>query len=172
MWIKYFLMVPVMLFVYLLSYLLSPFIAFLSVLIGKDTMPAPFHWFYTNDDTLDGGQHQLGWPKVSGLALVKQRILWICRNPGYGWAAYVFGFKEKGAVVIKEIGSNTGFDGSKSARWYCVKRAADGKTYFGYRRNIPYGNRYIKIWFGWDMSGPNDGVNNMFKCMFNPFLTV
>lgn len=161
-----------MIFVYLLSWLISPLLSLVSVIFKTATLPWPFYYFYTNDDDLDGGQHQLGWPLVTGVKLWWQRTLWIIRNPGYGFAAYVLGFKTEGMSILSlvEVGDPiTGFADGRTFSSRIWMMAANGKTYFSYRRNQHlFGNRYIKIWFGWNYIA-YDGEYHMFKCMFNPF---
>lgn len=165
MYLKWAFLAPLSLAVNILSILLSPLISAISVVLGVKTLPSPLSWFYTHDDDLDGGQHQ--WPSlypsgVSGVDLWSQRVRWICRNPGYGFAANVAGIPV-GRVV--ETGT---LDAGIHHRFY----DENGKCFgWGYRRDIPLGSRrFCKFWIGWRHPS-NDGKSRMIKVMFNPLRT-
>lgn len=165
-YLKWALLAMATLFVNMLAIILSPFIAALSVLLGVKTLPAPLSWFYTHDDDLDGGQHQhpsLYPAGATGIDLCRQRIRWICRNPGYGFAANVVGIPVIGEVL--QIGN------IDDGLWHTFKDANGKKIGWGYRRDLPMGGRrFAKIWFGWRHPS-NDGKTRMIKVMFNPFRT-
>ncbi|QIG66002.1 hypothetical protein phiOC_p360 [Ochrobactrum phage vB_OspM_OC] len=152
----------------LLSIVLSPFLSAWSVIAKINVLPAPFSWFHTNDDTLDGGQNQLGWPKVTGFKLFLQRMKWICRNPAYGFAAYVVGFKTEGHEVVYSRIKNP--DGSQNFDWrakgmsyFAIMKDAKGKHYFVYRRVWKDdGKKNTATWIGWNYV-PYDGVYHHMK---------
>lgn len=165
LYLKWILLAPLSLFINLLSILLSPFIAGLSVVLGVKTFPAPMSWFFTHDDDLDGGQRQQKklYPKgVKGWELFKQRVRWICRNPGYGFAANVVGIPMSDVVetgTLKTGLKHTFYKDGKKIGW-------------GWRRDWYYTDKkFAKIWFGWRHPS-NDGKTRMIKVMFNPFRTA
>lgn len=173
MYLRYLTFLPMLLFCYLLTWLLAPFLAAFSVIFNYPNLPGYLAYFHTNDDDLDGGQHQLGWPKVKGVKLWIQRMSWLFRNPAYGFAAFVFGFSTVGMKVLEQTSKGT--DGDKTwentktnSVWFLMQ-AANGKKYFSYRRDQHlFGARYIKIWFGWNYMA-YDKKNHMMKAMVNPF---
>jgi len=169
MYLKYLCFAPILIFLNILAILLSPIFSLYSVWKNVSVLPYPFNLFHTHDDDLDGGQHQLNWPKVKGSKLWLQRMLWICRNPGYGFAAEVFGF-ETGGVKYKYLNKIDGdFDTGKTVKYKVLMYTPDGKKYFSYRRDQHlFGKRYIKIWLGWNYVAYG-GRRHQLKTMFNPF---
>lgn len=174
MYIRYLLQAPILFSLFILTFFLSPFLAAISVIFNKPVLPYPLNLFHTHDDDLDGGQHQLGWPKVTGgLKLWRQRMLWMCRNPAYGFAGYVFGFPDAGSEILDQswVGDSKRWDDGNSKTYRIVWKGANGRKYFGYRRDVRLtSRRYIKMWFGWSY-GVKDGSHQL-KVMFNPFETV
>lgn len=164
--IRYALFLPAHLFFVLLSYVLSPFLAFWSVLAGISTLPGVFQWFSTMDDTLDGGQHQHPdkYPPASGLKLWWQRTCWICRNPAQGFDGHLLGFADAGSVVTQRYRT-------ENAPYFTEKtemRSEQGRYYFSYRSDRPlYGNYYLKVWFGWNTAA-KDGKFHTIE--FQPFM--
>lgn len=150
--LKYLFFMPFHFVMVILSYLLSFPLGLLSVILGKDELPGFLKWFYTHDDTLDGGQHQHDWPKKEGLSLAFQRAAWICRNPAYGFRATVLGFPAEGATV--EIHEQEGKHGQSDFKQRVTITSAKGKKYFGYRTN--------RVWFGWRY--PKSGGYHIYKC--------
>ena len=149
--IRYVLFAVVSMAVNLLAYMLSPFLAAYSVWKDIDVLPYPWSLFHTHDNTLDGGQKQGYRIGVRGLSLWWQRVCWICRNPGYGFDAYILGFAHAGYRVLSEKGDQASFGVDNRGFYSNVMQAANGKKYFSYRRNVPlWGRRYIKVWFGWN----------------------
>jgi len=166
---KYIVLFPLTLLMNILSILLSPLLALISMILGVNVLPGFLAWFHTHDATLDGGQiqqPQLYPSGVTGFKLWKQRTRWICRNPGYGFAANVCGIPYAGTIAQT---SGTLEEGQYTT-FYNLKYQKIG---WGYRRNILYknGSKYVKVWFGWRIP-TNDKKTYMIKFMFNPFLTV
>lgn len=86
-----------------LAWVLAPFLALLSVILGRDTLPFPLSLLHTHDDTLDGGIRQVGWPEYRNVFdKWKGRTAWILRNPAYGFMLTVMGAKH----TSKEIHIN------------------------------------------------------------------
>nr|CAI3971113.1 hypothetical protein ORM20_00064 [Ochrobactrum phage ORM_20] len=135
----------------LLSIFLSPALAGLSMLIGKNVLPYPLNLFHTHDDTLDGGQSQLGWPDVSGVKLWWQRTKWIARNPAYGFSAYVLGFKNEGVKVLYEKGEwvDDWNDGKLHYHAY-VYEDSSGRKFFGFRNRYKLFGMIMSCWIGWN----------------------
>lgn len=88
------------LFLTLLTYVLSPILALLPNKEGK--LPKYLYYFQTYDDTLDRGY----WGNVK----------WLCRNPGYGFDLYLFGFKYNPAEWHK-VYYKDGLYISVSSKW-------------------------------------------------------
>ncbi|MBB3315102.1 hypothetical protein FHT77_000944 [Rhizobium sp. BK181] len=98
-----------------------------------------FWLFYTHDASLDGGieQGKDGYdPNAKGFRLWWQRVCWICRNPAYGFCAYVLGHSADGSVMIFESGSPY----PAVHHWYVVE-LRNGHRIFG--------NRHKTRWLGW-----------------------
>ena len=121
MYLKFIAYAPCILFLVLIAYILSPFLAAYSVLAGVSVLPYPLNLFHSHDDDLDGGQHQNDWPKVTGLKLIWQRTHWICRNPAYGFKAYWFGIPAKGTLVIHESEEFTRLITIDGMEYFCFK---------------------------------------------------
>ena len=162
---RYLLFAALSMAVNIIAYLLSPILAAYSVWRDIVVLPHPFNLLHTHDNTLDGGQKQGYAIGVTGWRLWWQRTCWICRNPGYGFDAYVLGFEHVGYVVLSESGPAPDFS-TPSAFYSNRMRAADGKDYFTWRRNIPlWGGRFLKIWVGWNYMAYG-GVKHQIKTHF------
>lgn len=124
----------------LLAFILSPLIAAISVITGKNQVSGFLSYFYTHDASLDGGieQGKDGYdPNAKGVKLWWQRVSWICRNPAYKFVAHVLGFKDEGSELIFEHG-----EAWPNSDYWTVVRSPRGYNYFGYRGK--------KCWFGWN----------------------
>lgn len=142
-YLKYFLFAILSLVANIFAWLLCPFMAALSVITNKDTSPWPLSLLHTADDTLDGGQHQEGWPKVKGWKLFLQRMRWIARNPA-GGADNLMGIPRgpETQIIVVTDKSAVHHKGFKQVHKLIYK----GQTYFSYRTNF--------VWFGWNPYGP------------------
>lgn len=128
----------------LLSFIVSPVLSAYSVLTKNKTPGGVWAWFYTHDNTLDGGFDEGidGYKDPQTISKVKlwvQRMKWICRNPAYGFKAKVLGFKhtDKVSIVFEHGIPYPEVDGY----WYVVQSDGGGK-FFGYRGP--------KVWVGWN----------------------
>lgn len=166
MYLKWALFAPISLVMNILTWILAPFLALLSMATGP-VLPWGLWIFHTHDDDLDGGQHQKGWPPATGVSLWWQRTCWMYRNPSYGFDAYVLGFGDPTKITEQHISGV--WDSGKAAEFYCMN---NGTNYFSLRKQVPLGGkRYIKIWIGWKHNDNGTG-RHMFVVDFNPFKTV
>lgn len=125
------------------SWALSPLLATWSVTSRSNTPGGLWRWFYSHDNTLDGGWDvgirgykdpaTLSWYK-----LIWQRMCWICRNPGYGFNAFVLGFKHTNNV---QIVFEKGIPYPEDSYWYVIQ-SDNGWKFFGFRGD--------KTWVGWN----------------------
>lgn len=125
----------------LLAWALSPLIAGISMVTGKNQVGGPLAYLYTHDASLDGGieNHIDGYdPNAKGFKLWWQRVCWICRNPGYRFSAYVLGFPDEGTVIIFRQG-----DDWPNFRLWTVLETRPGRRFFGYRGKNDR-------WYGWN----------------------
>jgi hypothetical protein len=168
MFIRYLLMFPFQFLLNILTYILAFPLALLSVAIGRDVLPYPLSLFHTHDDTLDGGQHQLGWPKASGMALVIQRTKWIMRNPAYGFAAYWFGFPHYNMKTRVHWTKGDLWDSNKTCVEYHKMEQGD-RFYFSWRAQLVYSKKHhVKLWFGWHFDDKHTGYH-MLKLNVHPY---
>jgi hypothetical protein len=162
--VRYLVYLPFNLAFVLLAFILSPFLAALSMLTGP-VLPGFLQWFSTTDDTLDGGQHQHPeiYHPVRGFKLWWQRTCWICRNPAHGWQSRVLGFLTEGHTVISETTTNDGpYFTTKT-----IMQDAKGRRYFSWRSDQKRFGMYVKIWIGWNPRA-YDGVGHGYE--FQPFM--
>jgi hypothetical protein len=125
------------------SWLISPFLAAWSVLTKNPTPGGLWVYFYTHDNTLDGGWDDdvdgyADPATLSAWGLFKQRLRWICRNPGYGLNAFLLGFKDTANVKIV---FEDGIPWPEDSYWYVIQ-SDKGWKFFGYRGK--------KAWVGWN----------------------
>ena len=127
---------------------LSPVVAAWSV-IARDPAPRIFAWLYTHDDDLDGN-HPLYLPvPTNPIKLWWNRTCWICRNPSYGFAAYVLGLKiDEVTVETTQVGNG----------WTDTFYKNGKVVGFGYRRILSKWD----IWLGWARPS-HDGKHYMIK---------
>ena len=122
--------------------LLSPLIATISMITGKNEVGGILSYFYTHDATLDGGAeggHDGYDINAKGFKLWWQRIKWICRNPAYKFNAYVLGVDAQTSKIIFAEGLNDW----PNFNYWTVIETKGGWRLFGYRGTKD-------IWFGWN----------------------
>ncbi|GAB5100487.1 DUF7338 family protein [Caballeronia sp. HLA56] len=110
--------------------------------IGNSTLPRWLRWFQTPDNPLDGDQNFIDnvapYPgKQTGLRQYINRVLWLWRNPAYGFDLEVLGFTaHEGAILVMagtlpmNVTPRTGWyfailtnpDGTRAWQFYAVKR--------------------------------------------------
>lgn len=148
--------------------LTSPIWALWAAAFKLEKLPGRFSLVHTHDNNIYGMKNEK--PK-NFFERFKTAMWWICRNPGYGFDAFVFGFPAKGVVVthVKSKG-----DISKNSGSYRYKMVTPkGKKYFSYRKDIAWSkSKYLKMWFGWHfMAQGEEPKTHMLKFDINPFKT-
>lgn len=153
-----FVIVPVELIGKVINYIFAFPLACLSVAMGVSILPTPLNWFHTHDDTMDGGQHQLGWPVVTGFALIWQRTRWMCRNAFYGGSFALFGAPASAFILKQESGM-----WDSGANNYSLMLDRLGK--FSIRAQWFYTKtRYVRVWIGHSFQGSPVNGKYITKC--------
>lgn len=133
----------------LLAWIVSPFLAF--EVLESGYLPNCLKWFQTFDAPIDSGW-QLGYYgtylttniKPTGWTLYWYRLLWLCRNPAYGFSYWPLGIPYvKEDWVIKTL---TTTDGTTLSEFFAV--TTDGK-YFSYTNSKGLKLGY-KLWWALD----------------------
>lgn len=141
----------------------------IAAVLKLERLPMPLGLVQTHDDDIYGSRTTKEPIPVTVLARWKRAMWWLCRNPGYGFAAYVLGFGPATAqwVVTPEFGDKK----DMTHPWGRTLGLSDGRHhYFSYQRQLPWlSGRYVKIWLGWTQTDNGTG-RHMIKIMFNPFL--
>lgn len=150
-YLKWMIFNPISLFVNLLTYVLAPLLATISVIFKLKNLPFPLNAFQTYDDDLDGGQHQLGWPKdVSFMKLIFQRTHWFWRNPATTimyWFASFDGSEGYEEIFRKTYGV---WDGPGNNLEFVIVKNPKGKKAFALRSQWYYtNNKFLRVYFGW-----------------------
>lgn len=163
---RYLVFLPFNILFVLLAFILSPFLALISMATGP-RLPGILQWFSTLDGDLDAGavQHpEIYDANASGLKLWWQRTSWICRNPSHGWQAKVLGFKAAGAIEVSSSATTNGPYFTTKIIW----KDANGRTYFSYRADKKlFGGYYLKVYFGWALTA-YDGESHHYE--FQPLM--
>ena len=161
---------PISLAFNLLTWVLSPIIAILPAYFNWRTPPFPFWLFFTHDDDIYGSKTTKEEVPEGFFNRWKRCVWWVCRNPGYGFDAYVLGYGVDEIVdieLIKRTGDH--FDSGNFAFVFYLIRLTNNRTRFSLRCDVPLGfdKRFIKTWLGWHYV--TQANRNMFKIDFNPF---
>ena len=148
--------------------------AFIAAILKLDRLPGPLGWVHTHDDTIygDAWLKSFGYPHPATFsARFKTAVWWLCRNPGYGFSAYVLGYAGPVTTEVKTPLFGV-FDTGAAAGFTVIYVTAKGRRYFSYRRDIPLGaGRFVKLWIGWKQ--PDAKLNvGMLKVMFNPLRKI
>jgi len=153
-----FVIVPVELIGKVINYILAFPLAALSVAIDVSVLPTPLNWFHTHDDDMDGGQHQLGWPVVTGIALILQRTKWMFRNAFYGGSFMLFGTQRVSPVIT--IANGIWDSGANNS-----SLVIDDAGRFGLRKQSFYTKtRFVRIWIGHSFQGTPVNGKYITKC--------
>lgn len=150
-YIKWLIFSPLATAIYILTYLLSPILAAVSVIFNWPVLPWPFNLFHTNDADLDGGQYQLGWPVTTGWRLWWYRMLWIQRNPAYGFDTVLFGFPYKTVTKTTHIGIGAWDSGSDNFELVVIENERGQKMFsIRWQKYYLFNKMFIRIWIGWN----------------------
>ena len=175
-YLKWLVLSPAATVMYIVTYLLSPFLAAYSVIAGVNVLPGYLSWFHTDDDDLDGGQHQLGWPSdVNIFRLWYQRMTWICRNPAFGFDREWFGFHYDTIEEIHRTTIGQWDSNDKSSLEFVVLQRQDGAKVFSLRWQWFYANKtFFRTWIGWNhtrMTAPSEVGRMKLKNAIHPMRT-
>lgn len=154
--------VPVELLGKFVNYILALPLAIFSVTKGISVLPPPLNWFHTHDDDMDGGQHQLGWPVVTGIALIWQRTRWMCRNAFYGGSFALFSAPKSCVVLSDETGT---WDSGSSNYSLILSPPYTSLGKFGLRAQWFYTKtRFVRVWIGHSFQGSPVNGKYITKC--------
>lgn len=162
MCLRYTLYAPLSLAFNLFVMLTSPLWAAWAAIANLDRLPRPFHLVHTHDETIYG-IHMAGPKPATVWGRWTRAMWWLCRNPGYGFDAYVLGVRAGDIHSVAATGELN--EGRRT-----TIQLKNGGQRFGYRRDWVYrkgGTRYCKTWFGW--SEYEQGGAHMLKFDINPF---
>lgn len=165
------LILPFQLAMILICWGLSPILPLFA--IGKERLPEYLSWFQTPDAPLDGDS---GFNNVVSRRFPRyiRRILWLIRNPAYGFSWSVISANPKKGTKINTYGDINSGDDPFKVGWSFTY--AEGTPYFHVRLFLPtIKGKCLKARFGWKMK--NDAkFHNMvktapykFNFTFNPF---
>lgn len=132
-------LMPISWLVTLTAWALSPLIATISMITGKNEVGGLLAYLYTHDASLDGGvgDHIRGYgPNAKGFKLWWQRVRWICRNPGGRFNGFILGYPSDGSTMIFKSG-----EPYPPVHYWTVNELKSGRRIFGYRHK--------GRWFGW-----------------------
>lgn len=148
--IQYFTLLPLHLLMGLVCWLLSPMLPLSA--IGREALPAWLSWFQTPDAPLDGDSgfnDQNQHPVIVKLPRYIRRMLWLIRNPAYGFAWTVLAYKPE-SPAYKWSGSFA--DGVNDGHGWFFMRQPSGHFQFSMRYQWIFG-RYFYLRFGWKIIG-------------------
>ena len=176
MYIRWALLAPISLAFNLLVMLTAPIWAAWAAIGKLDRLPGLFALVHTHDDDIYGSATRVGMGDGSGMPSTAWKrfttaVWWLWRNPGYLFKARVLGFSGVGAVVEEFVETGVFDVGGPAYRWV-VMRAANGKRYFTYRRDIKLSSRrYARIFIGWQNANQH-GWHIIKINIVNPFRTI
>lgn len=148
----------------LLVWVTSPIWALWAAAAKRAALPYPFSLVHTHDDDIYGSKTTREPVPGSFFGRFKRAVWWLCRNPGYGFDAWVIGVNE--TDVKEQI-----IDGDdKREGVYNTLLLKNGGERWGYRRDLFYredGERYCKLSLGWNHVAQS-GFHKL-KITINPF---
>lgn len=164
------LLLPIHLGMVLLCWILSPILPLFA--IGKDTLPKWLSWFQTPDAPLDGDTGFLIIHKNTPQYL--QRIIWLIRNPAYGFSWSVLAARPPLGTKIITFGNLYSGDDPYVPGWSFSY--IEGTHYFHVRafiKTIP--GKCLKSRLGWKFKGDSRNYQQVttppykYTFTFNPF---
>jgi hypothetical protein len=172
-YLKWALLVPGQIIITLLSLILAPV---LPAFANDGWLPKYLSWFQTPDNSLDG---DAGWQNhfVGITNRYLRQVLWLLRNPAYGFDRNVLGYKVKEFILPEIIGdnavSNIPLHTGRVIRLY---REQDKITCFQFYLIKSYnlfGLRCIRLHFGWKIWGAGKaGDIKQLVCSVNPWMKI
>lgn len=158
-----------------ISYLLAPIVVLFATKEGW--LPSWLNWFQTPDNSLDGDG---GWRSEHFLWLrwvYARRVLWLWRNPTYGFDVSVLGYKVPYAMMPEIIGdnlvSNIPLHEGKVLRLYKECDKVSCFQFYLIKTYNFFGLRCIRLHFGWKIWGAGvPGDIKQIVCSINPWMKV
>jgi len=146
--------------------LTSPLWAFIAAFFKLEVLPGVFSWVHTHDENIYGGPVPPTFTQR-----FRQAVWWLCRNPGYGFDAYVLGYADSDVLGQIYTTNDEKFGGEQLAWTLYLMELRGRHQRFCLVADIPlFAGRYLKFWLGWHMM--NQAGRRMFKFDFNPFKRV
>lgn len=144
---QYLILLPSHLLMGLLCWILSPVLPLFA--INKETLPKWLSWFQTPDAPLDGDSGHV--ERCEGYPRYVQRVLWLIRNPAYGFAWTVLAYQPK-TPEFNWKGSLGYTNGQEHGfGWYFITQP-DGHFQFFVRKPSIFGKQFY-FRFGWKIVG-------------------
>lgn len=166
-----FILLPLHLCMIALCYVLSPILP--AFAMGRDTLPRWLSWFQTPDAPLDGDS---GFQRVATWVKWRyaRRVMWIIRNPAYGFSWSVLAARVESGIPIDTWGDLSSNDDPYRAGWSFTR--IRGTHYWQVRvfiKTVP--GKCLKARLGWKMKGDAYEFGETrrapykFTFTFNPF---
>lgn len=166
-----FILLPIHLGMIAVAWVLSPVLPLAA--LNRDTLPRWLAWFQTPDAPLDGDSGFQGvapWVKWRYV----RRMMWIIRNPAYGFSWSVLAARPSQGTTIRTAGNLSSNDDPYQPGWSFTW--IPGTHYWqvrGFIKTVP--GRCLKARFGWKMKydayvwGEVQNVPYKFTFTLNPF---
>lgn len=144
---QYLILLPSHLLMGLLCWILSPVLPLFA--LNKETLPKWLSWFQTPDAPLDGDSGHV--ERCTGYPRYVQRVLWLIRNPAYGFAWSVLAYQPKSKDFNWK--GSLGYTNGKEHGfgWYFITQP-DGHFQFFVRKPSVFGQQFY-FRFGWKIIG-------------------
>ena len=171
---EYIILLPLNLLAPVFNFFLAPFVV--TQASENGWLPGWLKWFQTPDNSLDGdsgwkNEHRL-WRGDSDVDTNKfkiyvNRVLWLYRNPMYGFDHDVLGAKFSERSQVKTWGDTTIKDGEHAREGYCFSVIQDpttGKYYWGllWVKRLFGSSRCLYVDLGWKIKTYSEDPNRLF----------
>ncbi len=160
----------------LLAYLLAPFLP--AFALGRDHLPAWLSWFDTTDNPLDGDdgfktEHAPFKGEVTGWRRYINRVVWLWRNPSYGFDINVIGFRADKRSYRHVRGKRPISGDNAIPGWYLAEVVnPDGSSAWQFFWVVHLTAAHcMRLNLGWKLWGWRYGAANtcQFVCSFTPW---